>query len=167
MAEYFIVPYVRDPSPRTGPWFPGVTLAINIDAPELEGLWDYLDVGAGYALVKIKSDVKIDPAQLDKLYKRLPSNDLKTELDTVPSDEKNELRQILLDMKYEAEEVDERFPRGFQGQKLEAVVKFMASRRRLLRYDQEKDEHIFDGQEITEDPKKVDELDRKLNGIRG
>lgn len=162
---WYIVPYVRDPSPPTGPWLPGLTLALNVDAPELAGTWEAIEAGAGYAVVKIKAEDKTLET-LDALYKRLPSDDLKSGLDTVPADEKNGLRQTLLDMKYTEIEIDAQFPRGFDGHTLEEVVKFMASRRRLPRYDEAKDEHVFDGAEIAEDAKRVDDLDGKLNGIR-
>lgn len=164
-VAWYIVPYVRDPSPPTGPWFPGLTLALNVDTPELAGMWDAIEAGAGYAIVKIKAEDKTLET-LNALYKRLPSDNLKGSLENVPRDQKDDLRQTLLDMKYSAEEIDAQFPRGFDGHTLEEVVKFMASKRRLPRYDEAKDEHVFDGQEFVEDAKRVDDLDGKLNGIR-
>lgn len=162
----YIVPYVRDPAPRTGPWKPGVVLALVVDFPELRDMWDAIEAGAGYAIVKmnVKNDKILE--QLDAVYKRLPSDDLKSSLENVPRAKKNALRQSLLDMKYTDEEIDARFPRGFDDKKLEDVVKFMASKRRLPRYDEEKDEHVFDGLEVAEDEKRVDDLDRKSNGLR-
>lgn len=153
---WYIVPYVRVIPPPAG-LLAARTLALNVDAPQLAGKWREVETLGNRAIVKINVGAGV-LSQLDAAYKRLPKDRLDDALSDLPNGVKNALRNEVLDMGYTAQEVNNRFPNGVGDFTLRQVLKFMASKRRKPRYDEQTDDIIYDGEEVPGED--IDALDR-------
>lgn len=153
-VAWYIIPYVRVTPPPAG-LLAMRTLALNVDAPNFKN-WREVEVLGNRAIVKVNAGAGV-LSQLDAAYKRLPKERLDDALSDLPNAARKALRDEVLDMGYTMEEVDNRFPNGVGDFTLRQVLKFMASKRRKPRYDEQLDDIIFDGEEV--DCEDIDALD--------
>lgn len=108
------------------------------------GQWSETEVLGGYALVKVRASQAILDA-LASLFRRLPVDKLDDPLSSLSPQVKATLRDWILDMGYEIEEIRNRFGDDLGQYTLRDVMKFMARRRLKPRYDVPTDEIVLDG----------------------
>lgn len=157
---WFFVPYKRRTvAGRIGRYCAAddVTTAILADG----GAWSEAEILGQYAIVKVRASAST-LTQLNGLpnVRRLPVDRLDDPLSSLTNAQRTNLRDFAVSLGYTLAEFNARFPGGIATVTLRELLKFMATRRRLVRYDQPTDTFVDDGpiQPVSD----LDEIDVKV-----
>ena len=110
------------------------------------GAWTETEVLGNRAIVKVRASASTLAMIAGTTgFKRLPKDLLNSPLSDLTSNQKQKLKDEILDMGYLLSEFSERFENDLGTYTLRDVLKFMAKRRLKPRYDSGSDTIILDG----------------------
>lgn len=157
---WFIVPYKRI-LPYNGPFLAGRYCAMDDYTKQIKadgGDWREMEILGNRAIVKVQASAETLTV-LASVFKRLPKDRLDDTLADLPLPVRRALRDEMQDQGYTLQAIQARFGSDMSTFTLRDILRFMASRRRKVRYDANTDELVFDGDEISLPADKIDELD--------
>lgn len=143
---WFFVPYKRrDIRPsRPGRYCAANDLSAAIAADG--GAWAEAEILGQFAIVKVRASEPV-LSQLAALpsVRRIPVAALDDSLASLTNAQRTNLRDFAISLGYTLAEFNTAFPGGIATVTLRELLRFMAQRRRLVRYDQPTDTLIDDG----------------------
>lgn len=166
-VAWYIAPYKRrdPPDPPTGGGEVERYCAMDDFTVQIYGAggrWSETEVLGNRAIVKVSAPVGVLAAiSAAPGFKRLPKNRLEDSLADLSNAAKLALKNELQDQGYLPVEIKARFGSDLGAYTLRDVLRFMASRRRKPRYDEQSDTIVFDGEIVT--PRPVDEVEAEVS----
>lgn len=153
---WYIVPYKRI-VPYDGPWLAERYCEIEDHRASLTSV-AYVQILGDRAIVKLRATTPVLQT-LNGLFKRLPKDTLLSPLSDLSPAVKTALRDEALDQGYTMAEITARFGTDLGAYTLGDVLRFMATRRRLPRYDSGTDVVIMDGAIVIISEQAIDEIE--------
>lgn len=124
------------------------------------GDWAETEVLGQRAVVKVRAaNATLNAIAGTAGFRRVPLAALNDPLSSLSTAQRNAVRDAILELGYTAEEINARFP-TLAGATLGDVLRFMASRRRKVRYDAVNDVVVDDGVVVV--PRRVDDVDARV-----
>lgn len=124
------------------------------------GGWSETEVLGDRAIVKVKASTST-LTTLNTIFKRLPKTILDSSLSDLTSQQKNTIKNELLDMGYTLTEIQNRFGNNLGDYTFRDVLNFMATRRLKPRYDIATDMIICDGE--IQPVKPIENVEKEVN----
>jgi len=156
-VAWFVCPMERVPHPRRvirRCAMDSFTQLIEADG----GGWAESEVLGQRAVVKVRASAQtLTVIGQAPGFIRVPAARLGDPLSSLSAGQRTALRNVVLDLGYTAGELADRFPGGLGTVTLGELLRFIASRRRKVRYDQATDSIVDDGPEVV--PVPVDVVD--------
>lgn len=126
------------------------------------GSWAESEVLGQRAVVKARASAQTLTAIAQAAgFTRIPVAALDDPLASLTTGQKTALRQLVLDMGYTAAEIRGALGDDLGQRTLGELLRFVASRRRKVRYDAQSDTIVDDGPEVT--PVSIDSVDRMVS----
>ena len=144
-VAWFAAPYVRVPSTRLilrACAMNDYTASIRADG----GDWKEVEILGNVCLVKVRaSAITIATISADIRFRKFQKNALNLSLSDLTSTQKTALRNFVLSLGYTSAEIQAALGSDLGAVTLRDVLRFIASRRRMPRYDQATDTIVVDG----------------------
>lgn len=114
------------------------------------GWWSAIEILGERCLVKVKASITtLQTIAADSDIKRLPKNHLNDSLSDLSTNVKQAIKTEILAMGYTMAEVQARFPNDLRTYTLRDVLKFVATRRKIRRYDPVSNATVWDGADTS------------------
>lgn len=145
-VAWFVTTYKR----RDRPWgqvgrycaMDDYTVLIDADG----GTWREVEILGQRAIVKVRaSAATLQTINADPGIRGVPASMLDDPLSSLTNAQRNALRQLALDCGYTASDFTGAFPDGLGSVTLGQFLRFLARRRRKVRYDRPTDQILDDG----------------------
>lgn len=157
---WYIVPLRKDEA-YTGPLLASQDLAIvDHEAAIIAsgGAFAWVRILGQRAIVKVRASAGV-LTTLNGVYKRFPKNAFNDSLADLSNAVKIGLRDEALDQGYTMQEITDRFGTDLGQYTLAQVMRFMASRKRMTRYDSGTGAIVEDGDIVIIEPDAIDKLE--------
>jgi len=141
---WYIVPYKRDTRFVRPVRYPAIDDYTD-QIVAAGGQWAETEILGNRCIVKVRAPAAVLTA-LSSVYKRLPKDRLNDSLSDLPAAVKQALKEEVLDQGYTLAEIRARFGDDLGAYTLRDLLRFMATRRRKPRYDEETDTIHVDGE---------------------
>lgn len=156
---WYIVPYKRIPDDNP---LPGRYCAMKDEIrynTQGDERWAETEVLGNVALVKVSAgNVKL--SELDAAFYRFPVDDLDADLSGASVQERNAIRQELLSMGYQPDDINDSLGPDLGDRTLREILMFAGQKRLKPRYDVLNDEIVLDGP--VQKPRSIQSVDEEV-----